>query len=273
MCEAPSRGSLSRMTEFAEVCALGSLEPTGRALPARESLLWLVRHSSDMAVLRRLDAELFPVDAPWAAEDLAWMHRFLTRLSRTGFPSPTPLPVFDGRSWIRSNAGWWDVVTYLPGVPIGWQPLPASLARVGELMARYHQASRGVTPNDQRPSAIPMESFNSVSVQGPLTRWIEDLRADLDRVGHAHASRCVVHGDFTMHNVLAAGTPADATGVIDFTLAYIEDPLADIGFGLWRSGRPHQEAVGMDLDRVTRLITGYHQQCTLQPAERLSRVS
>jgi len=49
--------------------------------------------------------------------------------------------------------------------------------------------------------------------------------------------RLVIHGGFTVDNVIASGNPASAAGVIDFALAYIDAPMADIGFGLWRSGR------------------------------------
>ncbi len=31
--------------------------------------------------------------------------------------------------------------------------------------------------------------------------------------------------------------------MIDFALAHAETPLADIGYGLWRSGRPRKTAI------------------------------
>jgi aminoglycoside phosphotransferase (APT) family kinase protein len=67
----------------------------------------------------------------------------------------------------------------------------------------------------------------------------------------------VIHGDFTNDNVIAAGAPVGVVGVIDFALAHAETPLADIGYGLWRSGRPRPEAGRLDLQRVRRFVRGY----------------
>jgi Ser/Thr protein kinase RdoA (MazF antagonist) len=69
--------------------------------------------------------------------------------------------------------------------------------------------------------------------------------------------RFVIHGDFTNDNVIADGTPARPAGVIDFALAHADSPLADIGYGLWRSGGPHEEADHLDLLRVRRFLRGY----------------
>ena len=67
----------------------------------------------------------------------------------------------------------------------------------------------------------------------------------------------VIHGDFTNDNVIADGTPPRATGVIDFANAHAETPLADIGYGLWRSGRPHERADRLDFSRARRFLQGY----------------
>ena len=67
----------------------------------------------------------------------------------------------------------------------------------------------------------------------------------------------IIHGDFTTHNVIAVGTPPRAAGVIDFALAHAVNPLADIGYGLWRSGRPRQDADHLDLSRIRRFVAGY----------------
>jgi Ser/Thr protein kinase RdoA (MazF antagonist) len=69
----------------------------------------------------------------------------------------------------------------------------------------------------------------------------------------------VVHGDCTTHNVLVddLGGVQTPTGVIDFGLACVDAPLADIGFGLWRSGRPYQDAINLDASRVKDFVAGY----------------
>jgi aminoglycoside phosphotransferase (APT) family kinase protein len=75
--------------------------------------------------------------------------------------------------------------------------------------------------------------------------------------------RVVIHGDFTNDNVIASGAPLRATGVVDFVLAHLENPLADIGYALWRSGYEH--ANYLDLNRVRRYLRGYTSAAPLPP--------
>jgi Ser/Thr protein kinase RdoA (MazF antagonist) len=77
----------------------------------------------------------------------------------------------------------------------------------------------------------------------------------------------VIHGDFTAHNVVADGTPPKIAGVIDFAGAHAEWPLADVAYGLWRSGRPYQEADHLDLSRVARFMRGYACVCPVPIAQ------
>ena len=42
-------------------------------------------------------------------------------------------------------------------------------------------------------------------------------------------------------------------------------PVADIGYGLWRSGRPGQDASRLDLARFSRFIRGYATAASLPP--------
>ncbi|TDO31039.1 phosphotransferase family enzyme [Kribbella sp. VKM Ac-2527] len=126
-------------------------------------------------------------------------------------------------------------------------------------MARFHQASATITPAWQRPRAFALNHIVSAGASGWLHEWLADLAADLQRIRHDDAGKIVIHGDFTAHNVVASGQPPQPTGVIDFALAYVESALADVGFGLWRSGRPHQNAIGLDPQRIHNLISGYVQ--------------
>jgi len=87
-----------------------------------------------------------------------------------------------------------------------------------------------------------------------LDRHDRDLRA----LAYGELARCVIHGDPTAYNVLADGDPPAPTGLIDFDLADLEAPVADVSFCLWRSGRPSQPVRRLDLDRVTALVAGYH---------------
>jgi transposase len=87
---------------------------------------------------------------------------------------------------------------------------------------------------------------------------LERVQHELASLGHAAAPRLVIHGDPTTGNVVVDGAPPAVVGLIDFGAAYHEAPLADVGFGLWRSGRPEPGAVAVDPARVHRLVAGYH---------------
>ena len=83
-------------------------------------------------------------------------------------------------------------------------------------------------------------------------------RCHLDDIARIDQERAVIHGDFTNDNVIASGTQPAATGLIDFALAHVEHPLADIGYALWRSCRPAEHATTLDLDRLRHYAHGYH---------------
>jgi hypothetical protein len=75
----------------------------------REGRAWLVGWQGTRGVLRRL-----PVPVALAAdlaEDVTWLHGFMTRLAGVGFPSPRPLPCFDGISWIMAGGWLWEVAS------------------------------------------------------------------------------------------------------------------------------------------------------------------
>lgn len=225
-------------------------------MPTRESTAWLAHCGAGLAVLRRLDPARYPVDEQTVGE-VRWLHMFLVRLHEVGFPAPVPLPLDDRRSWLVWQGAVWELMTYVPGQVIGWRPHP-SLVQVGHLLGRYHQASAAIPPGMQRPRSFALDRIVAARYRSGWRRaWLEDLAADLQRIGHDRAPRLVIHGDFTAHNVVATGWPAAPSGVIDFACAYLEAATADIGFGLWRTGRPRQGATSWDLDRVRALVAGY----------------
>lgn len=90
-----------------------------------------------------------------------------------------------------------------------------------------------------------------------IRRLAGRLAADLEDRGHRTAARLVIHGDFTNHNVIVDGKPPTVTGVIDFHRGHLEAPLADIAYGLWRSGQPRQDADCLDLARLHQFLDCY----------------
>jgi Ser/Thr protein kinase RdoA (MazF antagonist) len=148
----------------------------------------------------------------------------------------------------------------------GWPAMEA----IGALLARYHAAADQVQLASQRPVSLPLAQVPAVLAAARLPvaqaeedEWrlvrhlADDLAAELEHIGRGRPPRLVIHGDFTNHNVIAAGQPPRPCGVIDFALAHLESPLADIGYGLWRSGRPYDQATWLDVARVQHFVRGY----------------
>jgi Ser/Thr protein kinase RdoA (MazF antagonist) len=236
-------------------------------LRPREGRAWHVRWRHAHGLLRQTLLAGQVNTEP--AVDVAWLHGFLSELAPTGFPAPRPLPAFGGRSWTIRAGSLWQLVTFLPGEVVGWSPAP-SMAEIGALLGRYHTAVSALEPAAQRPAALPLIEVPAIlrsgsveaagvgaDVAARLRDLAAELAAELASAGDAAAGRLVIHGDFTCHNVLAVGSPRVAAGVIDFELAHVESPLADIGYALWRSGRPAQDAVDLDPGRVSEFLRGY----------------
>jgi Ser/Thr protein kinase RdoA (MazF antagonist) len=231
----------------------------------REGRAWLVGWQGTRGVLRRLPAPA--VSAASLVADVAWLHGFLARLSGLGFPSSRPLPCFDGRSWTVTDGMLWEVVSFLPGHAVCWATVPP-MEEIGGLLGRYHAVARQIHVTCQRPGALTLADVPSVLLspsldvvppgrQAIIRQLAAQLARDLDDAGHLTPQHVVIHGDFTTDNVIADGTPPRATGVIDFVNAHTETPLADIGYGLWRSGRPHERADRLDFSRARRFLRGY----------------
>jgi Ser/Thr protein kinase RdoA (MazF antagonist) len=221
------------------------------------------------AVLRSASPALPQLPGPRPVDDVRWLHAFLSRLTALGFPAPQPLPAFAGNSWTIADGVLWELLSFLPGSAVGWSPQPP-MEEIGALLARYHATAQQIQMPRQRPSALPLAEVPGVLLSARLdsagisahhsalirqhaerlARRLSDIALDRERA--------VIHGDFTNDNVIASGTPPAATGVVDFAVAHVEHPLADIGYALWRSGRPAEHATCLDLGRVSRYVHGYH---------------
>lgn len=239
----------------------------------REGRAWLVGWQGTRGVLRQLPVPV--VSETVLTQDVAWLHGFLTRLAGLDFPSPRPLRCFDGQSWTIAGGLLWEIVSFLPGHTISWSAVPP-MEEVGALLGRYHATVRQIEVTSQRPDALPLADVPTVLLSRKLDvvsleeravirQLAAQLACDLDGTGHPRRERVVIHGDFTNDNVIAGGTPPRAIGVIDFANAHVETPLADVAYGLWRSGRPHERADHLDFSRARRFLRGYASIIPLSP--------
>jgi Ser/Thr protein kinase RdoA (MazF antagonist) len=251
----------------------GGLELLPGDVRPREGRAWLVGWQGTRGVLRQVPAPI--VAGTDVGQGMAWLHDFLARLGGRGFGSPRPLCCLDGKSWTMADGWLWEVVSFLPGHTIGWSAIPP-MEEIGALLGRYHLNARQIGVASQRPGALPLADVPAILLSRPpdivpveqraaIRDLAEDLASDLHSIGHLCCEQVVIHGDFTSDNVIADGTPPRACGVIDFANAHAETPLADVGYALWRSGRPHEQAVDLDFSRARRFLHGYASIIPLSP--------
>jgi Ser/Thr protein kinase RdoA (MazF antagonist) len=137
------------------------------------------------------------------------------------------MPDMNEASMAVVDGAIWEVLSYVPGRALMWDPaVPVESA--GALLARFHQASLAISPNDQRPGALPLDDCHPVSAKSIADRF----HGDLPDAGHLSAIRCVLRADCTGANMLVDGNPPAVVGMIDFTLALLGPPETDISFAL-----------------------------------------
>jgi Ser/Thr protein kinase RdoA (MazF antagonist) len=232
---------------------------------------WLLRHGSDLLLLKRGRPEQDEAD-------VVWEHDHLRRLEATGFPASVPIPAFDGRSWAQIDGRIWAALTYLPGRPLASEPAP-DMEAAGAFLARYHRASRQVSTHQQRPTAAGLLRLREVTPWDTLRAalgspdaldlfagLLEDLEAGLRAIGYATLEHLVIHGDPTNDNLIVDGSPSRVVGLIDFGAASLAPWPADIAAGLWRSGRAVETDIDYNLERITRFVRGYRRESPIPPS-------
>jgi Ser/Thr protein kinase RdoA (MazF antagonist) len=184
------------------------------------------------------------------------------------------MPLLGGSATAIVDDVVWESVSYLPGRTVGWKRQP-KLGEIGAFMARFHEASERSAIEQRVGHNIPITAltvettWSDLDVDekqaGIVRRSSDELDAGLARIDHTAAPLTVIHGDLTNHNLLACGQPLSPSGLIDFSNAYSEVVLADIGFGLWRSGRQSQKAHTYDPARIAAILTGYRTRRSVTP--------
>ncbi len=128
------------------------------------------------------------------------------------------------------------------------------LESAGALLAQSHDLSLLISPPEQRPEALPMDACRPRSAKTIAERFQRDLADARYNAGR----RCVLHGDCTLSNMLVDEQRERVSALIDFTLAHLGPPEADISFALWVTGRTERLAVRLDATRMRAFVAGYH---------------
>lgn len=212
---------------------------------------WLIRYAGQERVLRSSDPRRFKRSAfsPGVAlASIEWLHDFLRDLAATGFVAPAPVRELRGGSTAVIDGVIWELLTFVPGAPIGWSD--AELIGAGRALARFHDASAAVPGRAQRPGSAPMR--DSRPAHPDAAPVIADVEAALAR--SPEAPPLVIHGDATQANMVVDG---GTFHLVDFALASQEAPLADVGAALWRNARSEPDSVGYAPGRVALFVSGY----------------
>jgi aminoglycoside phosphotransferase (APT) family kinase protein len=169
--------------------------------------------------------------------------------ARAGVPVPRVIADGEGDDVLGSR---WIVVAALAGTSdprqiLSAEGVPEAAALIDEIGAALAAVHR-----------MPAETSLAPAVEDPLG----DLRKTYDALGEPHptfelafqalrrsparARRTLVHGDFRIGNLMVG--PQGLTGVLDWELAHLGDPVEDLGWlcvPAWRFFRRDRAAAGL----------------------------
>jgi aminoglycoside phosphotransferase (APT) family kinase protein len=176
------------------------------------------------------------------AHDMAREFRVIAALHPTGFPVPVPLHLCEDPDVIGAP---FYLMSYVDGVVLrGVDEVaalsPAAARRAGELLvdtlARLH---------DTDPGAVGLAEFGRPAgyLERQVRRWYQQWERSktreldaLERVTEAlrdsrpEPSRAaIVHGDYRLDNVMVDAEVSRILAVLDWEMATLGDPLADVG--------------------------------------------
>ncbi len=188
------------------------------------------------------------------AHDVLREHRVLSALESADVRSPRPVAACEDESVIGAEFYLMEkldghvIRTELPEIyqderyhaPIGTELVDA--------LAELHTVEWEDTPLEEigYPSGYIERQVERWQDQWSRTRpRTEEVREvpELDEVGDwlednlpETETTTVVHGDYKLDNVVYAGTPPELIGILDWEMATLGDPLADLGYMLifWR---------------------------------------
>ncbi|MGL6223104.1 MAG: phosphotransferase family protein [Steroidobacteraceae bacterium] len=227
----------------------------------------LVTHSRGKVVLRR------PPDAaisPSAATGVRREYRTLSALAGRA-RVPTAIAFCEDTAILGQP---FLVAEFIEGVAISTE-LPASYPRNGDTLSRIGEelidAIAAVHALDCRELGLEVPRGESAYVSRQIERWMRARATDAVRelpmfteTGRWLLAHCptvaptaLIHGDFHLDNSLFQQDATRLAAIIDWELATIGDPLADLGLALAFWGPRPVEKIGFAfVQQVTRDVPG-----------------
>src|SRR5262245_4616145 len=208
----------------------------------RSNLTYVVSDGRRPVVLRRPPlGHVLPT-----AHDMGREFRVIAALYPTGFPVPRPLHLCSGDAATGGPLGVpFYLMSYVEGVVLRGRAELERLdrtagRRVSELLidtlARLHAVD---------PTAIGLADFGRPEgyLQRQVRRWhqqwersqtrelasLEELTAALGDGVPVTGRSAIVHGDYRLDNVMVDAASAAILAVLDWEMATLGDPLADLG--------------------------------------------
>ncbi|HEX5610829.1 MAG TPA: phosphotransferase family protein [Solirubrobacterales bacterium] len=251
------------LAAFLDAAGLGSGEIEASELgDGHSNVTFLLRRGGERLVLRRPPRGPLPP----SAHDVLREARLLRALEPLGLPVPAVLAVCGDESVIGAP---FYVMPYIEGHVLS-DTLPAGFGeiapeRIGEelvdTLVRLHEidfeaAGLGSFGRSDGYLERQLKRFNGL-LEVNATRPLPDL----ERVGEWLAANLpespattLVHGDYRLGNVMFAPAQPQLVAVLDWEMATIGDPLADVGYmtAMWSEAEDSPNPVG-DLSQLTRL--------------------
>jgi len=213
---------------------MGEPESVGR-LGGTATLKYAVRVRRGRFVVRARPAE-FADEAM-----IRFDHESLWRLAERGLPVPCPQRRSDSTSWVRTDEGVFEVLSWVEGDPFPEDDLEA-VANVGQFLARFHLAlsdhipagKEGILREDHpdllEPYVTQLRALcSNLDQKNEVQRIAEQLdmvRRALDGDLYPRLPKVIIHGDIHPGNIQFKGSNVSA--VYDFDYLSLQARCRDV---------------------------------------------
>src|SRR6185369_4208940 len=232
---------LQRLADYLAAASPGIVEPPFTAeviAGGRSNLTYLVHGADGTVVLRRPPlAHVLPT-----AHDMAREYRVIAALHPTGFPVPVPLHLCQDPEPLGAP---FYLMSFVDGRILRAadedDPIdPATVRHIGEVLVDTLAALHATDPE-----AVGLAGFGRPDgyLDRQVRRWhqqwdasktrelptLEECAEVLRKQVPTPARAGIVHGDYRLDNVMVSADLSRILAVLDWEMATLGDPLADLG--------------------------------------------